>query len=188
MLAAPKAASDWPSKLRLSACLATLLLRLKNRAQFQAVLAQRVIAKTEHFALHRHPLVGVSEIALARSPSPPAMLAPVHMSSSYVHPQTKPQFDRPLFPSAELWLGAMVPKRWAKRSVTRHAIKRQIFDVLDSRLAPDEQAAYLVRLRAGFSRQQFLSSTSELLKQAVRIELNSLLDLAKAACPGSRSA
>ena len=110
------------------------------------------------------------------------------MTSFIVHPQSKPQFDRPVFPSVELWLGAMVPKRWAKRSVTRHAIKRQIYDVLDARLEPDEQAAYLVRLRSGFSRQQFLSSTSELLKQAVRFELHSLMDRAKPAHPGSRVA
>ncbi len=110
------------------------------------------------------------------------------MTSPTVHPQSKPQFDRPVFPSVELWLGAMVPKRWAKRSVTRHAIQRQIYDVLGARLAPDEQAAYLVRLRSGFSRQQFLSSTSELLKQAVRIELNSLMDRALPSQQGSRAA
>jgi len=170
------------------------LLRLKNRAQFQAVLAQRVIAKTEHFALHRHPLGGACVSgARARPPSPsaalePALLEPMQMISFTVHPQSKPQFDRPVFPSVELWLGAMVPKRWAKRSVTRHAIKRQIYDVLDARLEPDEQAAYLVRLRSGFSRQQFLSSTSELLKQAVRFELHSLMDRAKSTHPGSRTA
>jgi len=112
----------------------------------------------------------------------------MQMTSPTDHPQSKPQFDRPVFPSAELWLGAMVPKRWAKRSVTRHAIKRQIYDVLDARLEPDEHAAYLVRLRSGFSRQQFLSSTSELLKQAVRFELNSLMDRVKPAHPGNRTA
>src|SRR5256885_7500066 len=29
----------------------------------------------------------------------------------------------------DAWLGAMVPKRWARRSVTRHTIKRQIYAV-----------------------------------------------------------
>jgi ribonuclease P protein component len=29
----------------------------------------------------------------------------------------------------QAWLGAMVPKRWARRSVTRHTIKRQIYAV-----------------------------------------------------------
>ena len=170
------------------------MLRLKNRAQFQAVLAQRVIAKTEHFALHRHPLGGVREPhARASSTSScalldPAALQPMQMTSLTAQSPPKPHTDRPVFPSVELWLGAMVPKRWAKRSVTRHAIKRQIYDVLDARLEPDEQAAYLVRLRAGFSRQQFLSSSSELLKQAVRFELHSLMDRAKPTHPGSRVA
>ena len=68
----------------------------------------------------------------------------------------------------------MVPKRWAKRSVTRHVIKRQIYGVAEL-LLPQESAAYLVRLRSGFSRQQFLSSSSDVLKQAVRAELLSLM-------------
>jgi ribonuclease P protein component len=138
------------------------LLRLKTRAQFQAVLAQRVIAKSEHFALHRHSLEG-SATAAGQPAMPQALSAP----SAAV--------ARPLFSPLGLWLGAMVPKRWAKRSVTRHAIKRQIYDVADAMLPTHDQAAYLVRLRTGFSRQHFLSSSSEQLKQAVRAELQGLM-------------
>jgi RNase P protein component len=29
----------------------------------------------------------------------------------------------------EPWIGALIPKRWAKRAVTRNAIKRQIYTV-----------------------------------------------------------
>ncbi len=36
---------------------------------------------------------------------------------------------QPLFASDDVWLGAMVPKRWARRAVTRNAIKRQIYAV-----------------------------------------------------------
>ena len=138
------------------------LLRLKTRAQFQAVLAQRVIARSEHFALHRHSLEGS-----ATAPQRPAM--PQERSAASAASAL------PLFSPVELWLGAMVPKRWAKRSVTRHAIKRQIYDVADALLPAHDRAAYLVRLRAGFSRQQFLSSSSEQLKQAVRAELQGLM-------------
>ncbi len=137
-------------------------MRLKTRAQFQAVLAQRVIAKSEHFALHRHSLDD-SVMVSGQPAMPQALSAPSGATAL------------PLFSPLGLWLGAMVPKRWAKRSVTRHAIKRQIYDVADALLPRHDQAAYLVRLRTGFSRQQFFSSSSEQLKQAVRAELQGLM-------------
>ena len=77
-----------------------------------------------------------------------------------------------------MWLGPLVPKRWAKRSVTRHAIKRQIYAVaseFNAQLQALPPAAYVVRLRAGFDRKQFISATSEPLKRAVRAELLQLL-------------
>jgi ribonuclease P protein component len=122
------------------------LLRLKTQAQFQVLLGERALAKSEHFALHRHGL----------DPSAAGMAA------------------RPTFLPG-LWVGAMVPKRWAKRSVTRHAIKRQIYTVAQDLLPAHDCAAYLVRLRSGFTRQQFHSSSSELLKQAVHAELSALM-------------
>ncbi len=80
-----------------------------------------------------------------------------------------------LFAGADHWLGAMVPKRWAKRAVTRNAIKRQIY-TLSADLSPIEaRAAYVVRLRRDFSRKEFLSASSDALKAAVRTELTTLL-------------
>jgi ribonuclease P protein component len=86
-----------------------------------------------------------------------------------------PDVPRPLFPVSDTWLGVVLPKRWAKRAVTRNAIRRQIYEA--SRLVSDRlpQAALVVRLRAGFSREQFVSATSEALKRAVRAELTQLL-------------
>lgn len=68
----------------------------------------------------------------------------------------------------------MVPKRWARRAVTRNAIRRQVYEVgsrFESALAP---RAYVVRLRTGFDRAVFSSAQSDALKQAVREELESL--------------
>jgi len=79
-----------------------------------------------------------------------------------------------LFPVPGVWLGAMVPKRWAKRAVTRNAIKRQIYTVsadFEPRLLT---RAHVVRLRASFDRAQFVSATSDVLKAAVRAELQQL--------------
>lgn len=81
---------------------------------------------------------------------------------------------RPLFAAADTWLGVLLPKRWARRAVTRNTIRRQIYEVARLR-APLQQAALVVRLRTEFSRKVFISATSEPLKQAVRAELMQLL-------------
>lgn len=72
----------------------------------------------------------------------------------------------------------MVPKRWARRAVTRNAIKRQIYTVSLSFAARLPLAAHVVRLRAGFDRKQFISASSEPLKLAVRLELEQLFERA----------
>jgi len=128
--------------------------RLKTRAQFQAVLAGATISRTAHFALHRTGL----------DTQPPQSTAPGPESSK----------SQALFAVMEPWVGALIPKRWAKRAVTRNAIKRQIYAV-SSDLEPQlTQAAHVVRLRSAFDRAKFPSATSEALKQAVRSELQQL--------------
>ncbi len=132
--------------------------RLKTRAQFQAALAGKTVAKTAHFALHRCAL----DSAVAAQPQ---AVAPA------------------LFPIQGVWLGAMVPKRWAKRAVTRNAIKRQIYNV-SADIEPTLLAqAHVVRLRAGFDRAQFVSAASDALKAAVRAELQQLFARCAAPAP-----
>lgn len=68
-------------------------------------------------------------------------------------------------------IGALLPKRWAKRAVTRNAIKRQIFAVgkqFESQLA---HFAYVVRLRGPMDKARFVSASSDTLKAALREEL-----------------
>lgn len=84
-----------------------------------------------------------------------------------------------LFPVADAWLGVLLPKRWARRAVTRNAIRRQIYEVARHRAAPLPQAAWVVRLRSEFSRKQFVSATSDALKLAVRLELEQLMSRAQ---------
>jgi ribonuclease P protein component len=81
-----------------------------------------------------------------------------------------------LFVVDDVWMGAMVPKRWAKRAVTRNAIKRQIYTVGQEFEPGLAKVAHLVRLRAGFDKAQFQSATSEALKAAVRLELQRLFE------------
>ena len=71
-------------------------------------------------------------------------------------------------------VGALVPKRWAKRAVTRNTIKRQIYHVsqlFETQLAP---GAHVVRLRSAFDPRLFPSATSAPLSAAVRQELLAL--------------
>ncbi len=75
-------------------------------------------------------------------------------------------------------MGAMVPKRWAKRAVTRNAIKRQIYTVSADFQHQYPQAAYVVRLRREFARSEFVSASSTRLKQSVRTEVQALLQAA----------
>jgi ribonuclease P protein component len=81
------------------------------------------------------------------------------------------QGPQALFAVPDVWLGAMAPKRWARRAVTRNTIKRQVYTVGATFEARLPQAAYVVRLRTAFDRKQFVSATSDALKAAVRAEL-----------------
>lgn len=117
------------------------MLHLTAKAQFQLVLSGPPVARTSHFALHC-----------------------VRMDADR---------SRELFPASnDVWMGVLLPKRWAKRAVTRNTIRRQIYETArTSELSSQAACAYVVRLRSGFSRQQFISATSDHLKNAVRQEL-----------------
>ena len=138
--------------------------RLKTRPQFQATMAGGTVARTAHFALHRLAL-DVSSAAQS------ALVAPDAVTGATLVPSLFHRTD-------ETWLGAMVPKRWARRAVTRNAIKRQIYNVAAGFEPGLQQAAHVVRLRTAFDRKQFVSASSDLLKQAVRAELLQLFERA----------
>ena len=129
-------------------------------------MAGSTVSRTAHFALHR--------LALDAPPSP---ISPLPQTEA---PATGGRPRPPLFAVREPWVGTLVPKRWAKRAVTRNAIKRQIHAVSLDFEPQLPVAAHVVRLRAGFDRKQFISATSPLLKAAVRAELQQLFAGARA--------
>ena len=130
-------------------------------------MAGGTVSRTAHFALHRLVLDagGVATDSQSTSAAAPAT-APTGPGSL---PST--QGPQALFVMQGVWLGAMVPKRWARRAVTRNTIKRQIYTVGATFEARLPQAAHVVRLRTAFDRKQFVSATSDQLKLAVRAEL-----------------
>ncbi len=73
-----------------------------------------------------------------------------------------------------LVLGALTPKRWAKRAVTRNLLKRQIFNVARAFAHGLPPTAYVVRLSAAFDAKHYVSASSEALKLAARQELTQL--------------
>jgi ribonuclease P protein component len=81
------------------------------------------------------------------------------------------------FVEGRLLLGALTPKRWAKRAVTRNLIKRQIYEVSALYVHELTPTAHVVRLRAEFDKQHFVSASSLALKKAARGELTQLFEL-----------
>ena len=126
-------------------------------------MAGGTVARTTHFALH----------CLLLSVDPPAEPGSVLSDGQ---PSPKALFGVSAAPV--VWMGALVPKRWAKRAVTRNTIKRQIYTVSAGWESFLPHAAHVVRLRSEFSRKLFVSATSDALKLAVREELTLLFSRA----------
>ena len=69
------------------------------------------------------------------------------------------------------WLGLVIPKRHARRAVTRNLLRRQIREEARARrdhLAPGQ---WVIRLRAPFDARRFPSAASAELRLAARREL-----------------
>lgn len=132
-----------------------------------------VVSRTEHFALHRAALAPSGSEGLPPGPGSDGSKTEARRAEQPAGPGSEGLAA--LFAiRGEPWIGAIVPKRWARRAVTRNAIKRQIYTVSQDFEARLPAAAHVVRLRAGFDRAQFHSATSPQLKQAVRAELQRL--------------
>ena len=63
-------------------------------------------------------------------------------------------------PTAVNRIGAVVPKRWAKRAVTRNTIRRQIYALAAHRTWPLPASDRVIRLRKAFDTQVFESRGS----------------------------
>jgi ribonuclease P protein component len=120
-------------------------------------MAGGTVSRTPHFVLHR----------AAFDASPPTGPEPMKSQALFA-----------LRLQDEPWIGAVVPKRHAKRAVTRNGIKRQIYAVSAAFEERLPAAAHVVRLRMEFARKDFPSAWSEPLKASVRGELLQLFERA----------
>lgn len=88
--------------------------------------------------------------------------------------------DLPAAAPQSWWLGTVVPKRHARRAVTRNLLKRQMRAVMVAQAAALPAGLWVLRLKAGFDTRQFPSPASQPLRLCVRAELQALLQRAAA--------
>jgi ribonuclease P protein component len=146
--------------------------RIVRSVDFERVLAAPSRARSLHFAVH-HVHDGPSAPRRARAtPDSPVS----HELSTGSAPSKGMSVDdfSAVRVGSHVWLGAVVPKRHAKRAVTRSLLKRQI------RAAVQRQKTlpgglWVVRLRMPFARGAFASAASTALGNAARLELDALL-------------
>ena len=122
-----------------------------NSTEVERALATRPCARSEHFLLHCAPASGPGELSTA------------------VTYKSEHDVDEPR-------LGLVVPKRHARRAVTRNLIKRQgrcAFVQHAPRLGPGH---WLLRLRSPYAIERYPSAASAALKSAVRGELQALFE------------
>jgi ribonuclease P protein component len=77
--------------------------------------------------------------------------------------------------STSVRLGLVVPKRHARRSVTRTLVKNQLRDAMRRHLPHLAAGDWVLRLRAPIDRARFPSARSEALAAELRGEIDRLL-------------
>ena len=130
---------------------------------FPAALSSPALTKSAHFVLHH----------VAASPASSVQSRPASLVQEL---STDPAPNWPLDvdninPPRRWWLGLVVPKRHARRSVTRSLIKRQMraqADLHHEHLPPGQ---WVLRLRAPFDPGRYPSAASMELQIAARAEL-----------------
>ena len=186
----------------------SLLGRIVRPADYVRVLATPMRLRSPHFAVHhlvgrplplKRPMVrpvvateastaapdgdGGSHAPVTASLSTELSTGLAHSSSTGVDdlqdPGPSALVETPTsFGGFDRWLGLVVPKRHAKRAVTRTLVKRQIRNVATACAPQLEPGLWVVRQRSPFDVKQFPSAASDALKEAARAELRALFDRA----------
>ena len=137
--------------------------RSLKSADFAAALAAPILSKSPHFVLHHL----AADPASARWRSAQALVPDLSTDAAPIQPASVDNITA----SGQWWLGLVVPKRHARRAVTRSLLKRQMrahAQSSRSRLPPGQ---WLIRLRAPFDPRLFTSAASNRLREAAGSEL-----------------
>jgi ribonuclease P protein component len=150
-------------------------------SDFTKVLNAPCRARSIHFALHNLAQAPQAWSPTNKPDKPPRGESPeVKLSTGLVPVGVQP-VDETI--AGRRWLGLVVPKRHARRAVTRTLIKRHIRAAMQQALGLDG-GMWVVRLRLPFAKTEFSSAASDHLAQAASTELATLM--AAAAAPVRR--
>lgn len=160
-----------------------MLGRIVRSADFERVLARPACARSALFAVHH----------LAAGPCPSAWALSTDLSklsteaAQAAHrlvddaadpaPAAAPATTPTPVPQGA-WVGVVVPKRFARRAVTRTLVKRQMRVAVSDRQLALPPGLWVLRLRSPIDRKAFPSAASDALRAVVRAELAALLDRA----------
>lgn len=137
---------------------------LLRKSDFERLLAVPPCSRSAHFAVHY----------LQARPSGVAGPKAENLSTSDT-PKLTYSVDN--FPSGH-WLGHVIPKRHAARSVTRNMLRRQVRAAMERHCERLQPGLWLVRLRQPFDKTAFVSADSAALRSAAAAELDRLFERA----------
>ena len=146
--------------------------RILRSADFQSVLATAPRSRSAHFSAHYL----AAAPSLAKKPVKKAFAQELSTGDA---PSCPPLVDEPQpAPVAGCWLGLVVPKRHARRSVTRNLLKRQMRELMQAHASSLAPGLWVLRLKAPFDRKLFTSPASDPLRATAHEELALLLQRA----------
>lgn len=154
-------------------------MALNTPAQFRLVLGRPPLARSERWSVHACAAPSAAELSTG---SPPILAQPVDdQFARDVGAHSPP--DPAGAPVARL--GCIIPRRLARRAVTRALVRRQAREAAQRAQAAVPVAAWWVlRLAAPLRRDEYRSAVSPVLRKVVRAELEAAFGLAAKAWPG----
>lgn len=135
---------------------------LKN-ADFALALAAPVRGKSAHFLLHH---LAASPLSSARRPK---VALPPELSTAAA-PNGSFDVDNTSVPH-HWWLGLVIPKRHARRAVTRTQLRREMRAQAAGHRGRLPPGQWVIRLRAPFDPARYPSAASAQLRESARQEL-----------------
>ncbi|NLZ40771.1 MAG: ribonuclease P protein component [Comamonadaceae bacterium] len=142
------------------------------------MLAVPALSRSAHFALH-HVAASSDLREMAESQPRPDKLSTTG-SDNCQGPVDKTH--------STIRFGILVPKRHARRAVTRNLVKRLGREAMRAHAQTLPAGLWLLRLRAGLTLGQFVSARSAALAAALRLELDRLLRGARERCASAQPA
>ena len=117
------------------------MISLKTWKDFQTVMSGNKTSRTDYFSLHSCDRVLVAQLKTSSDGS------------------------------TNILFGALVPKRCAKRAVTRNSIKRQIRSIVSEQTKLSSNKAYVIRLHKVIKQTHSISANSDYIKEIIRNDL-----------------